>query len=191
MELQELFSKYKGEPKTFIDGMAAEWGGDKGSTHSYIPIYQQLFESMRNANIALLEIGVMYGASIQMWKEYFPHGNIYGMDIRPHCTKYAEDRIKIFINDATKVLPTQNVLDKENLKFDIIIDDGSHQIQDQLDTLGILYPYLKAGGIYVIEDIQDINTQAQYFQSLGIPIEIVDLRSVKGRYDDVLIIIKK
>ena len=191
MILREIFEKFKGIPTTMIDGMHSEWGGDKGSTHSYIDAYEELFNPIRNKEMNFLEIGVMYGASMKMWKEYFSKGNIYGMDIRPHCTKYEEDRIKIFINDATQKQKTEELLNTNYLLFDVIIDDGSHQIQDQLDTLGILYNYLNEGGIYIIEDIQDIDTQKQYFEQLGVPIEVIDLRQIKNRYDDVLIVIKK
>lgn len=191
MNLQEVFNKYKGTPQTMIDGMHAEWGGDKGSTHSYIGAYEALLDHFRDKSINLLEIGVMYGSSVKMWKEYFQKGNIYGIDIRPHVLKYNEDRIKIDLVNATKQDEIDKYLKDKNLKFDIIIDDGSHQIQDQLNTVGLLYPYLNEGGIYIIEDIQAIDSQKQYFEQLGVPIEIIDLRSVKGRHDDVLIIIRK
>lgn len=195
MRLQEIFEKYKGEPKTFIDGMAAEWGGDKGSTHSYIHKYEEWFEPKRNDKINLLEIGVMYGSSLKMWKEYFPQGQIYGMDIRPHCVKYEEDRIKIFINNATERGLTEGLLFRNGLtrEFDIIIDDGSHQIDDQLNTFNILFPQLKKGGIYVIEDIQNFDQNKHIWENLGksYNVEIEDLRWMKNRHDDILIKIVK
>ena len=73
-------------------------------------------------------------------------------------------------------------------KFDYIIDDGSHMEQDQIKTFQMLKPFMKEGGVYIIEDILALDQNAHRFRALHHNCEIVDLRKQKGRFDDVLII---
>lgn len=189
--LQDIYEEYRQIPNQMIDGMHSEWGGDKGLTHSYIEIYEKLFNPIRNNPVNLLEIGVMYGSSLKMWKKYFENGNITGFDIRPHVLKYNEERIRSFICNATIESDIKKTL-KDNEQFDIIIDDGSHRIEDQLKTFHILFETrLKPNGYYIIEDVQNFDTNKKYFEKLHKNVSIIDRRNVKNRYDDVLIIIKK
>ena len=189
MTLQEIFEKHKGIPNTYIDGIPWDWGGDKGSEHSYIESYEQILESKRYDKLNVLEIGVQYGSSVKMWKEYFEKSTIYGLDLKPHCIKYEEDRIIVKIMDATK----KDDIDKylNNIKFDVIIDDGSHELQDQLNAFHLLWSKLNLGGYYVIEDIYDIDKSREYFLALSKNVLIVDLRHLKNKYNDVLVIIQK
>lgn len=189
--LKQIYEEYKQIPNQMVDGMHSEWGGDKGLTHSYIEVYEQLFDPIKDQSVNLLEIGIMYGSSLKMWKEYFKNGNITGFDIRPHITKYNEDRIKAIVCNATFENEINKSIDPST-KFDIIIDDGSHRVEDQLKTFHILFETrLNPNGLYIIEDIQDFERNKKYFEKLHKNISIVDRRNIKGRYDDVLIIIKK
>jgi hypothetical protein len=187
LTLNELFEKHKGIPKTFIDGMPAEWGGDKGSAHSYIETYEHLFSDIRYEDIKLLEIGVLYGSSVKMWRDYFENGIIYGMDVLESCKKYEEDRIKIAIADSTDPVGVEK--NYAGLKFDIIIDDGHHDFDMQQKTFNTMFKYLKKGGAYIIEDIQDINRDRNEIMKFHKNVQIVDLRGVKNKYDDVLVVI--
>lgn len=185
--LKQIFEKYKGIPKTTIDGFAAEWGGDKGSAHSYIESYEYLFDDIRHSNIKLLEIGVLYGSSIKMWRDYFTNGEIYGMDILEKCKKYEEDRIKIIICDSTN----ENLISKlfYNMKFNIIIDDGHHDLDKQISTFNNLFKYVEKSGCYIIEDIQNIDRDKEKIFNLHKNVNIIDLRYKKNKYDDVLAVI--
>jgi len=187
--LKEIFDIHKGIPKTFIDGIPAEWGGDKGSAHSYIETYEQLFESIRNEEFSLLEIGVLYGSSLKMWKDYFINAHIHGMDVLESCIKYEEDRIEIKIADSTN---EDSVNENYNgMKFDIIIDDGHHDFDMQQKTFKTMFKYLSNGGIYIIEDVQNIDKDREEIISFYDKVEIIDLRYVKHKYDDVLVLIRK
>ena len=74
-------------------------GTDKHRPHSYIPhLYDKLFESRREDEIDLLEIGVRDGASIKLWQEYFPSGKIYGI----------EDKLYDFIDNRTQLCEVKN-----------------------------------------------------------------------------------
>lgn len=113
--------------------------------HGYMPIYERFFSPLRGKIIELLEIGVAGGNSIRTWREYFPHAIIVGVD------KVIEDKRDPFLIqcDATKDFDKI----KEHGPFDIIIDDGSHWAQEQLDSFAGLWDSVKPGGYYVIEDL--------------------------------------
>lgn len=161
---------------------------DKDTNHSYLETYDILFNSFQNKPINLLEVGIWKGGSIRLWNEYFENATIFGYDI----TDIIEP--EMFTKKSVKIIrdfKTIRIDEFESTPLYIAIDDGSHTLQDQLDFVKLIYPQLSANGILIIEDIQNIDGQKISFDSLGIPYEIIDLRSVKGRYDDVLLIFKK
>ena len=128
-------------------------GTDKCTHHQYHFCYEAHFEMFREAPISLLEIGVSSGASLRLWEEYFPSARIFGIDCEPSCSKYASDRSRIFIG---------NQEDPEFLKYvaaqtgalDVVIDDGSHMMKAQQISFRELFPFVKIGGFYVIEDLE-------------------------------------
>jgi hypothetical protein len=132
---------------------------DKWGDHSYTPYYMTHFSKFKYKRISLLEIGVggdedpkLGGASLRMWKRYFHFGNIYGIDIYDKSF-HEENRIKIFKGSQIDKAFLIDVAEKIP-EPDIIIDDGSHINKHVIETFKILFPVLKQGGIYVIEDIQ-------------------------------------
>lgn len=126
--------------------------------HHYTPHYHKWFEPLRNENIVLLEVGVggedteLGGKSLLGWREYFPHGKIYGIDIYDKRGLDGE-RLKTFMGsqDDPKFL---NAVIGEIGSPDIIIDDASHINKLTIKTFELLFPRLKKGGIYVIEDLE-------------------------------------
>jgi cephalosporin hydroxylase len=97
--------------------------------------------------------GYKPGASLRAWREFFPNATIYGVDIQPDTQFSDEERIVTMLcdtSDSDQVKKLMNTLNNE--QFDIIIDDGSHILANQLKTLRNLYPFLKSGGFYVVED---------------------------------------
>jgi hypothetical protein len=171
--------------------------GDKGTSHSYIEIYEDLLSKYRK-NSTVLEIGVSHGMSIRMWNEYFIDSKIYGVDICKNfyvgnvlqdvlgsAKKLMSEGFNIFIDDATK----QEFVDKiKHLKFDVIVDDGSHVLSDQILSFVLLKNLMKEGGVYIIEDVNNIDITKSVFKGLHSNCEIIDKRSLKNRYDDVLVI---
>jgi len=164
-----------------------EGHGDKGTAHTYIDEYSKLLEPYRS-NITFLEIGLSHGESIQMWSEYFEKTKIYGVDITDaHIRHLLNDpRFNIIIGDATK----GNFIDylPENIFFDVIIDDGSHRLNDQLSTFDLLKNKMNKGGLYIIEDVLHIDNTKSKFQSIHDNCEIMDNRKIKNRHDDVLVV---
>lgn len=100
----------------------------------------------------MLEIGVFEGGSLQMWKDFFGRkAEIYAIDINPECKKYEEEQINIFIgSQGDRDFLSQ--FGSEYGKFDIILDDGSHLMEDQIASFETLFTYLNDGGIYICED---------------------------------------
>ena len=121
-----------------------------------------------------------------MWCEYFPNSNIIGVELDNINYKPSNDRIKLIIGDGTDSKTFQNIDD-----LDIIIDDGSHVFTDQIFSYAILYDRLKKGGIYIIEDVKNIDEVAPFFKRLNLNAKIFDFRKLKNRSDDVIVEIIK
>ena len=142
-----------------LDKLAYIYSCDKWGTHYYTPHYQKHFQQFKNEKVNLLEIGVggyndpsLGGASLKMWKQYFKKGKIYGLDIFDK-SGIEEKRIKTFKGSQTDLDFLDRVIESIG-EVDIIIDDGSHINNDIITTFNHLFPILKHGGIYVIEDLQ-------------------------------------
>lgn len=167
---------------------------DKGSVHSYIPVYEKLLEPYRETAKNILEIGLFNGHSLMMWKSYFPmNTKVYGIDCSetPH-DGMADLRPMIKSGWDIHIFDAENELEVakrfSGIKFDVIIEDAGHHLEQQHNLYRIWKDYLAEDGIYIIEDVQDIDKTAYSFRKIDG--EIIDLRDVKGRYDDVLIVIK-
>lgn len=119
----------------------------------YFGIYERHFSALRGRPIRLLEYGVFNGGSLQMWKHYFgSQSQIIGVDIDPRCAQLAEPGIDIVIGDQEDPA-THARLKQKYGEFDIVIDDGGHRMRQQLVTFQEIYPAIRAGGIYLAEDL--------------------------------------
>ncbi len=121
---------------------------------TYLDIYEEYFKALRRNKVSVLEIGVKGGASLRTWKAYFPHADIFGLDIDPECKRHEEDRIHIEIGSQDDVPFLERCFGGDR-KFDVIIDDGSHvnrHIITSFETL--FYKRLNPGGIYILEDLR-------------------------------------
>lgn len=170
---------------TEIEHLLAHHGSDKCTVHSYGDFYDQLLTPLRGRPITMLEVGVAQGGSLKAWAEYLPLATIIGLD------NYAKpidlsDRVKLVHADSTDLEQVNAALG--DLRFDLIVDDGSHWIKDQIPTWMNLWPRLLRG-TYVVEDIQRIDEARPNFEPLGF--EFLDLREKKGRGDDVIAFMRK
>jgi 23S rRNA U2552 (ribose-2'-O)-methylase RlmE/FtsJ len=141
--------------------IADKYTSDKGSKvalnplhppHNFASIYNNIFESIRFDVKNVLEIGVFQGGSLRMWEEYFPNAKIYGVDYDPRNI-YNSDRVKTFVFDQSDKKAIQNMMREIDINFDIIIDDGSHDIFDQQKTFLYMFEFLLSKGFYIIEDL--------------------------------------
>ena len=120
---------------------------------SYCDIYEKYFNNIRNKVTKFVEIGIKDGASLRMWKEYFPNATIYGIDIDPRCKNFEEDRIVCLIGDQnseTFLNKAKNIIGE----YDILLDDGSHITTHQIKSFNILYSNCRYNGYYIIEDLR-------------------------------------
>jgi predicted O-methyltransferase YrrM len=145
-----------------LDQLALRHGTDKGIlSHGFTPIYDRLLQDWRRRPVTILELGVFEGASVRMWRDYFSAGRIVGVDNDPTATDHVEDRIKIYIGDQANPSFLERVAAAEG-PFDLVVDDGGHRATQQKVSLRSLWPHLKPGGIYVIEDIHTSYLQDIY-----------------------------
>jgi cephalosporin hydroxylase len=183
-----------------IHGWGDRWGTDKASDHSYDNLYDNVFSSYKDKEIRLMELGIQYGGSSLLWHEFFPKAKLVLVDILDQVQEKLWDemdknRYDYHIMDAFTKESTNKINELYPEGFDIIIEDGPHTLESQIFAIQNYTPLLKEGGILIIEDIQQYDDCKLIIESIGeIPhksCEIVDLRGIKGRYDDILIVVKK
>lgn len=137
-----------------LNDIGVKYGADKSSIfHNYLDFYQEQLPDRDFAG-RLLEIGVMDGLSMKMWREYYPKAEIVGIDIKDMDHMHNNDWQ---VPDSVKLIKCDGT-DPEQVKklgnFDIILDDGSHYWLEQQKSFEILYySQLNAGGTYIIEDL--------------------------------------
>jgi hypothetical protein len=137
-----------------LDAIGLRFGTDKSSRHhDYLNFYEQQFARRRQEPLTLLEVGVFNGASVRTWREYFPNAKIVGADIEPMAKRWRGERIEIEYMDQSNLEDLNRVAIKHG-PFDIVIEDGSHLWEHQITTLKTLYPHVRPGGLYVVEDLQ-------------------------------------
>lgn len=119
----------------------------------YFPVYEAHFSRFVNRPVIFLEIGCGRGGSAQMWKRYLgPHALIIGIDVNPECKSFEEDQIKIRIGSQSDTSFLGNVIAEFGTP-DIVLDDGSHQMTDVIETFRFLYPRISPNGVYMVEDL--------------------------------------
>lgn len=116
-------------------------------------IYHAHFRRLRGRPLSMMEIGVGYGGSLRLWRRYFgPRARIVGVDFRPECRHHARGNVHIEIGDQGDP-DFMNEIARRHGPFDLVIDDGSHAYDHQLNTFRTLFPHIKDGGVYACEDI--------------------------------------
>ena len=128
---------------------------DKEWPHGYLPDYLRIVEELGPAAV-VCEIGVYYGASLEMWKELFPQGKIIGVDIDAHCL-WPEGTYPVVHNQASPgIRQAVEVVAPDGC--DLIVDDASHIAKLTEVTFESLWPLIRSGGYYVIEDWAEPST---------------------------------
>jgi hypothetical protein len=152
--------------------LAIRHGSDKWGRHWYARHYETHFAPRRLEPLTLLEIGVggyddvsTGGESLRMWKEYFPQARVFGIDVADKSA-VEEDRIRVF-RGRQQDLEFLDHVTRATGPLDVVIDDGSHRNTDVIVTFQSLFPRLREGGIYAIED-----TQTSYWPTYGGSLEM-------------------
>lgn len=172
---------------SLLDNLAITHKSDKSSRfHNYTVKYDKILSPYREAFTSILEIGVAQGQSIRMWTDYFIKATIHGADISKaseNCVNYS-DRIKFHLLDQGVRAQLKNL--EQFSPFDLIVDDGNHFWMEQILTFETIFPYLKSGGIYIVEDTTTSYwkeyknhpvSPIEYFKSL---VDDVHLKGARG-----------
>ena len=187
MKISEILLKYNTDKNMGIK--------DPKKGHFYGTTYDEIFSWFnKNEKLTIMEIGVQKGGSLKAWRDYFKNAIIIGVDIVDVREKeYISSDLKFIKSDIQKI-DIQNSFG--NSLFDIIIDDGSHFLDDVLFVVENYAKRLKNYGVILIEDVQDAPKWFNKIIFKLMPengcfnVQFRDMRNI-GAYDDFIIIIKK
>ncbi len=131
---------------------------DTRHCHPYTLFYNSIFRDQKEADLAIAEVGIAYGASLLMWREYFKNATIYGFEyntdlINSFKTQFNNDRIELAEINVWDQASIVNAFQSVGMQYDLIIDDSTHQLEDQIRVIENVHQYLKPGGMLIIEDI--------------------------------------
>ena len=125
---------------------------DKISHHGYHRFYPWFLTHLRGQNVNFLEIGIDKTESLKLWKGYFGNVNLHGIDIDEK--EFNDTEVTLHKIDQSNSLELDQFVADVGIKFDVILDDGSHVPEHQILTINKLWNLVKPGGIYIIEDIE-------------------------------------
>lgn len=119
---------------------------------SYFPAYAQLFAHLRGTPCVFIEIGILDGGSLFMWREWLgPQARIIGVDLNPEATKWRDAGFEIHIGDQGDPRFWRKLL-AEIGPFDVLLDDGGHQSFQQIVTTNEALRAARKPCLVVIED---------------------------------------
>ncbi len=165
-ELCEIGRKYDTDKSAHRDNVT-----DSRHCHPYTLFYDGLFRSRKKEPLNIAELGILNGASLLMWREYFENAELYGFEFNPilidHFKQnFNNDRITLSNIDVTNKTSIIKAFSNLNVMYDIIVEDTTHQFEDQIKVIENTYQYLKPGGILIIEDIFKAYNELDYIKRL-------------------------
>ena len=150
-----------------IDDLFHHYGSDKSNKikisnstgHGYSKFYTKYLENLKNKKNNILEIGSFAGASAASFVKYLPGSRIFCFDINISNFNFDSKDIHVYGINAINIKKTEkilkNIFKNYNFElFDIIIDDGSHNLSDMLISFSSFFKYLKKNGVFVIEEFK-------------------------------------
>jgi cephalosporin hydroxylase len=163
---------------------------DKELRHSYCSlVYENLFAPYRDKTLNILEIGICHGGSLILWNDYFPNATIIGVDnddqTAPPLKLY--NRISTHFVDAYSDNFANTIND-----IDILIDDGPHSLDSQLQCIDLYLHKVRSGGLFIIEDIRSIDNANKLIEKVKhLNYELHDSTSETGNHDNNVLIVRK
>ena len=152
-----------------LTDLADQYGSDKGSMkHRYTELYHMLFNPFRHRKINFLEMGLLIGGpemgvdadretkdlpSVRMWMEYFTKANVHGLDVSDFSW-FKHERFTFHRCDMDNRDEIKTAMENIGEGLDIVVDDASHASHHQQNAFLEIFPRLKSGGLYVIEDLR-------------------------------------
>ncbi len=141
----------------------------KVPTQPHIKI-DRCFRSTRHKVKLVMEIGVADGSCLLAWREVFPNATIVGMDIH-HSDKAHGDRIEFHIGHQRYREDCERVVDGR--QFDLIVEDATHKLDNTLLTLFWMWPHIRPGGLYIVEEWEDAAGERDRIHALWPNVEII------------------
>ncbi|HEY6363137.1 MAG TPA: class I SAM-dependent methyltransferase [Vicinamibacterales bacterium] len=140
---------------------------DKSFWHRYLEFYEEAFSKLGQVS-SILEFGVFKGDSIRWLAQRFPDARIVGCDIIPPQPSWpVSPRIGYATLDQGSLEQIRRLFQHLNIRFDLIIEDGSHQPVHQRNCLVESLACVRPGGIYVLEDLHTAHPQHPLYRELG------------------------
>eukprot|EP00933_Yihiella_yeosuensis_P021356 TRINITY_DN16904_c0_g1_i1.p1 TRINITY_DN16904_c0_g1~~TRINITY_DN16904_c0_g1_i1.p1 ORF type:complete len:388 (+),score=21.96 TRINITY_DN16904_c0_g1_i1:70-1233(+) len=154
--LEQALRNYAPETGGYFSKVVNSWQGKRlGKWVQYFPAYHRHLRQFIGQDVNILEIGVRFGGSLEMWRAVFgERANIFGIDFdaRSGRLRFDSNRTRVIIGDQTDHRLWQRVK-KMMPRIDIVIDDGAHSVNAYLVTLTELLPRMSSRGVYMIEDL--------------------------------------
>lgn len=146
--------------------------------NTYFPVYDRLFSKFRGKDITFIEVGVLDGGSLFMWRDYFgPNARIIGLDLNPGAKQWEDHGFEIIIGDQADPEFWKSVFAQVG-HIDALLDDGGHTFDQQIITLMSSCDWVKDSGVIAVED-----THSSYMRSFGGPSKYSFLSFVKREID--------
>jgi len=125
---------------------------DKVTPHGYLPDYLKIAASLPE-DAVVCEVGVARGASLEMWQHLFPAGIVIGVDHKAD-SGWPDGAIPVVAEQDDPALGDK-VRGHAPDGCHLIVDDASHIGDLTLATFRLLWPLVKPGCWYVVEDWAD------------------------------------
>lgn len=215
----KIVQHYSKNDNCYLAHLCDVYGSDKGElkttdhpypwkSHTYTDFYSQLFDHCRKNVKYVFECGLgtnntevksnmtstgQPGASLRVWRDYFPNAKVVGVDIDKGCL-FKESRIQTYFMDQTCPDSIKQVFNKFPQKFDFIVDDGLHEYHAGITLFENCINNLSSDGIYIIEDVKqhDVMNYEKYFRDSEYRVNIINMyRQNDVLFDNSLIMIRK
>jgi hypothetical protein len=216
----KIVSHYRKDPDNELAKLCDYYGSDKGEiqrvghpypwpSHTYTDYYSRLFAQSRNSILKVFECGVgtnnpklpssmgahgKPGASLRVWRDYFPNATIWGADIDDKCL-FQEERIRTHYVDQLDAKSIQDFWEWVGVQdFDLIVDDGLHTFEAGSSLFLNSIDNLSTSGIYIIEDVgmRDLQRYKDYFKDTVFLVDYVCLfRPDKRLMNNNLVVVRK
>ena len=120
---------------------------------TYFQVYEEMFSKYVGKKITFVEVGVLQGGSLFMWREYFgKDARIIGIDLHPNAKELEKHGFEIFVGSQSDKNFWRNFYNKVG-KIDILLDDGGHVNDQQIITLSESINNVNDDGIIMTEDV--------------------------------------
>jgi hypothetical protein len=147
---------------------------------SYFQVYAELFAEYKGHPITFVEVGVLNGGSLFMWRHYFgPGARIIGVDFNPLAKKWEKEGFEIHIGSQSDPDFWDSFF-KSVGTVDLVLDDGGHTYEQQIITAHCCIPHVRNGGLIVVED-----THTSYFREFGYPTKYSFIEWTKRLVDNI------